>query len=70
MYIYIHCLLAGRIFNHKLLSGLGCIVYSQKLLLSMLDNHCIHCNEQILRDGDEEQPLSSYDFVYLPIDFK
>ncbi|XP_061993085.1 protein terminal ear1 homolog [Rosa rugosa] len=43
--------------------------YSQKLLLSMLDNHCIHCNEQILRDGDEDQPLSSYDFVYLPIDF-
>ncbi|KAK7306181.1 hypothetical protein VNO77_44107 [Canavalia gladiata] len=41
--------------------------YSQKLLLNMLDNHCIHCNEQI-GDGDE-QPLSSYDFVYLPIDF-
>ncbi|EOY00718.1 hypothetical protein QUC31_014149 [Theobroma cacao] len=41
--------------------------YSQKLLLNMLDNHCIHCNEQIA-DGDE-QPLSCYDFVYLPIDF-
>ncbi|ESW35689.1 hypothetical protein PHAVU_001G256300 [Phaseolus vulgaris] len=41
--------------------------YSQKLLLNMLDNHCIHCNEQVA-DGDE-QPLSSYDFVYLPIDF-
>ncbi|RDX88837.1 Protein terminal ear1, partial [Mucuna pruriens] len=41
--------------------------YSQKLLLNMLDNHCIHCNEQIA-DGDE-QPISSYDFVYLPIDF-
>ncbi|XP_073131129.1 protein terminal ear1 homolog [Henckelia pumila] len=41
--------------------------YSQKLLLNMLDNHCIHCNEQIA-DG-EDQPLSSYDFVYLPIDF-
>ncbi|KAK7280941.1 hypothetical protein RIF29_08523 [Crotalaria pallida] len=41
--------------------------YSQKLLLNMLDNHCIHCNEQI-GDGDD-QPLSSYDFVYLPIDF-
>ncbi|XP_042499232.1 protein terminal ear1-like [Macadamia integrifolia] len=41
--------------------------YSQKLLLNMLDNHCIHCNEQIA-DGDG-QPLSSYDFVYLPIDF-
>ncbi|KAJ9549505.1 hypothetical protein OSB04_022048 [Centaurea solstitialis] len=39
--------------------------YSQKLLLNMLDNHCIHCNEHI--SGD--QPLSSYDFVYLPIDF-
>ncbi|KAH1098199.1 hypothetical protein J1N35_015120 [Gossypium stocksii] len=41
--------------------------YSQKLLLNMLDNHCIHCNEQIAEDDD--QPLSSYDFVYLPIDF-
>jgi hypothetical protein len=41
---------------------------SQKLLLNMLDNHCIHCNEQIA-DGDD-QPLSSYDFLYLPIDFK
>ncbi|KAM3358567.1 protein terminal ear1 [Capsicum galapagoense] len=41
--------------------------YSQKLLLNMLDNHCIHCNEQIV-DGDD-QPKSSYDFVYLPIDF-
>lgn len=40
--------------------------YSQKLLLNMLDNHCVHCNEQL---GDGE-PLSSYDFVYLPIDFK
>ncbi|CAK9179692.1 unnamed protein product [Ilex paraguariensis] len=41
--------------------------YSQKLLLNMLDNHCIHCNEQI-GHGDD-QPLSSYDFAYLPIDF-
>ncbi|XP_027099341.1 protein terminal ear1 homolog [Coffea arabica] len=41
--------------------------YSQKLLLNMLDNHCIHCNEQI--DDGDDQPLSSYDFVYLPIDF-
>ncbi|KAH6826680.1 hypothetical protein C2S53_005686 [Perilla frutescens var. hirtella] len=41
--------------------------YSQKLLLNMLDNHCIHCNEQIT--GGDDQPLSSYDFVYLPIDF-
>ncbi|GMI99758.1 terminal EAR1-like 1 [Hibiscus trionum] len=42
--------------------------YSQQLLLNMLDNHCIHCNEQIVNAGDD-QPLSSYDFVYLPIDF-
>ncbi|KNA17042.1 hypothetical protein SOVF_083710 isoform B [Spinacia oleracea] len=44
--------------------------YSQKLVLNMLDNHCIHCNEQIAVSGDNNQPLSSYDFVYLPIDFK
>ncbi|KAI3497652.1 hypothetical protein L1887_33106 [Cichorium endivia] len=42
--------------------------YSQKLLLNMLDNHCIHCNEQVEDEGGD-QPLSSYDFVYLPIDF-
>ncbi|XP_057431434.1 protein terminal ear1 homolog [Lotus japonicus] len=42
--------------------------YSQKLLLNMLDKHCIHCNDQI-GDSDEAQPRSSYDFVYLPIDF-
>ncbi|XP_077229011.1 protein terminal ear1 homolog [Tasmannia lanceolata] len=41
--------------------------YSQKLLLNMLDNHCLHGNEQITEGEDE--PLSSYDFVYLPIDF-
>ncbi|XP_022726214.1 protein terminal ear1-like [Durio zibethinus] len=41
--------------------------YSQKLLLNMLDDHCIHCNEQIAAGDD--QLLSSYDFVYLPIDF-
>ncbi|KAK9113573.1 hypothetical protein Syun_020370 [Stephania yunnanensis] len=46
--------------------------YSQKLLLNMLDNHCIHCNEQIADGGggdDDHLPMSSYDFVYLPIDF-
>ncbi|CAI0425944.1 unnamed protein product [Linum tenue] len=48
---------------------------NQKLLLNMLDNHCIHCNEQIAGDDDgggeehNQQPFSSYDFVYLPIDF-
>ncbi|PON42316.1 Splicing factor-like protein [Parasponia andersonii] len=37
--------------------------YSQKLLLNMLDNHCIHCNEQIAAgDGGSDQPFSSYDF--------
>nr|KYP67586.1 Protein terminal ear1 [Cajanus cajan] len=41
--------------------------YSQKLLLDMLDKHCIHCNEKIANGSD--QILSSYDFVYLPIDF-
>ncbi|XP_016497869.1 protein terminal ear1 homolog [Nicotiana tabacum] len=43
--------------------------YSQKLLLNMLDNHCIHYNEQIADGDDQQQPKSSYDFVYLPIDF-
>ncbi|CAL4972562.1 unnamed protein product [Urochloa decumbens] len=45
--------------------------YSQKLLLNMLDNHCIQSNERIVASGEEGegQPFSSYDFVYLPIDF-
>ncbi|CAM8957207.1 unnamed protein product [Rhodiola kirilowii] len=47
--------------------------YSQKLLLSLLDNHCAHCNDQILGDvkgeGSDQACLSSYDFVYLPMDF-
>ncbi|XP_076905745.1 protein terminal ear1 homolog [Bidens hawaiensis] len=48
--------------------------YSTKLLLNLLDSHCIHSNEQINGgggDGDNNihEPLSSYDFVYLPIDF-
>ncbi|KFK33554.1 hypothetical protein AALP_AA5G028600 [Arabis alpina] len=47
--------------------------YSQKLLLNMLDNHCIHINEAITEELSEHeshhQPFSSYDFVYLPMDF-
>ncbi|KAG2261476.1 hypothetical protein Bca52824_068555 [Brassica carinata] len=49
--------------------------YSQKLLLNMLDNHCIHINEAITEEERDEhkahpdQPISSYDFVYLPMDF-
>ncbi|KAL1201006.1 Protein terminal ear1 [Cardamine amara subsp. amara] len=47
--------------------------YSQKLLLNMLDNHCVHINEAITEEHDEHeshhQPFSSYDFVYLPMDF-
>ncbi|ESQ32870.1 hypothetical protein EUTSA_v10005263mg [Eutrema salsugineum] len=43
--------------------------YSQKLLLNMLDNHCIHINEAITEESDHHQPFSSYDFVYLPMDF-
>ncbi|GLJ18311.1 hypothetical protein SUGI_0324030 [Cryptomeria japonica] len=41
--------------------------YSQQMLLSMLDQHCMSCNEPIT---DPNEPLSAYDFVYLPIDFK
>ncbi|RDX59121.1 Protein terminal ear1, partial [Mucuna pruriens] len=41
--------------------------YSQKLLMDKLDSHCRECNEKI--DDGNDQLLSSYDFVYLPIDF-
>ncbi|KAL0701122.1 hypothetical protein Bca4012_057244 [Brassica carinata] len=44
--------------------------YTQKLLLKMLDRHCYDCNEKIISEGNQTQtPMSSYDFVYLPIDF-
>ncbi|CAN8266447.1 unnamed protein product [Cochlearia groenlandica] len=49
--------------------------YSQKLMLDMLDKHCIHNNNAITEESDDEneshdhQPFSSYDFVYLPMDF-
>ncbi|XP_077252667.1 protein terminal ear1-like [Tasmannia lanceolata] len=42
--------------------------YSQKMLMELLDRHCIYWNEQIA-EGDNE-PLSSYDFLYLPVDFR
>ncbi|XP_023537425.1 protein terminal ear1-like [Cucurbita pepo subsp. pepo] len=42
--------------------------YSLKLLLKTLDKHCMKCNEEMTNDG-KDLPLSSYDFVYLPIDF-
>ncbi|KAI5065430.1 hypothetical protein GOP47_0020125 [Adiantum capillus-veneris] len=41
--------------------------YSQQMLLSLLDHHCIEYNSQIV---DFSEPESAYDFVYLPIDFK
>ncbi|PNT73416.1 hypothetical protein BRADI_2g58100v3 [Brachypodium distachyon] len=49
--------------------------YSQKLVLNMLDAHCIVHNKKQIEAGESEcqgqqQPLSSYDFLYLPIDFK
>lgn len=46
---------------------------SQKLMLSLLDNHCAHCNTEILSGQGGvggRGCLSSYDFVYLPMDFK
>ena len=50
------------------------IYRSQKLLLNMLDNHCIEYNKKIESgEGEGEfegQPFSSYDFLYLPIDFR
>ncbi|XP_024383881.1 protein MEI2-like 5 isoform X2 [Physcomitrium patens] len=41
--------------------------YSQQMLLSLLDTHCIECNKRL---EDPNDPKSAYDFVYLPIDFK
>ncbi|MCO5563687.1 hypothetical protein L7F22_017334 [Adiantum nelumboides] len=40
--------------------------YSQKMLLTMLDQHCLQFNSTL--NGAE--PEAAYDFMYLPIDFK
>eukprot|EP00850_Spirogloea_muscicola_P013930 SM000097S24783 [mRNA] locus=s97:214572:218446:+ [translate_table: standard] len=40
--------------------------YSQAMLLALLDAHCLRCNTE----NAPHEPLSAYDFVYLPIDFK
>ena len=47
------------------------------MLIAMLDDHCLECNTKLLNneeDGttriDTNEPLSGFDFVYLPIDFK
>ncbi|XP_010511735.1 PREDICTED: LOW QUALITY PROTEIN: protein terminal ear1 homolog [Camelina sativa] len=42
--------------------------YTQKLFLKMLDTHCNECNQKVIKEGNKT-PMSSYDFVYLPIDF-
>ncbi|GLJ46704.1 hypothetical protein SUGI_0984570 [Cryptomeria japonica] len=41
-------------------------VYSRDTFLEILDGHCKRCNE---KSRDAEEPLSAYDFFYLPIDF-
>ncbi|KAL1202157.1 Protein terminal ear1 [Cardamine amara subsp. amara] len=42
--------------------------YNQKLFLNMLDTHCNDSNQKIINQGNN-MVMSSYDFVYLPIDF-
>jgi hypothetical protein len=58
----------------------------QQMLIAMLDEHCMECNRQLLAASNAEigmggdlgkasppsasPPLSAFDFVYLPIDFK
>ncbi|GLJ46708.1 hypothetical protein SUGI_0984660 [Cryptomeria japonica] len=42
-------------------------LYSQDKLLEILDWHCKICNEE---RTSAEEPISAYDFFYLPIDFK
>ncbi|ESQ28508.1 hypothetical protein EUTSA_v10018362mg [Eutrema salsugineum] len=42
--------------------------YTQKQFLNVLDTHCNGCNQKIINEGNNT-PMSSYDFLYLPIDF-
>ncbi|OMO75566.1 RNA recognition motif 2 [Corchorus olitorius] len=39
----------------------------QEMLKNILDQHCIEMNEKA--ESKEEEPLSAFDFLYLPIDF-
>ncbi|MCO5554589.1 hypothetical protein L7F22_008120 [Adiantum nelumboides] len=45
--------------------------YTQEMLIAMLDDHCMEMNRGVAEPSDESgDPISAFDFVYLPIDFK
>ncbi|KAK9758231.1 hypothetical protein RND81_01G216700 [Saponaria officinalis] len=47
--------------------------YSRVELMELLDEHCRLQNEKISADddgGDDDEAVSEFDFLYLPIDFK
>ncbi|KAI5055504.1 hypothetical protein GOP47_0029025 [Adiantum capillus-veneris] len=45
--------------------------YTQEMLIAMLDDHCMEMNSSIGEPSDGSgEPISAFDFVYLPIDFK
>jgi len=43
---------------------------SKQMVLDLLDKHCREVNENVEGDGDAAVPLSEFDFLYLPIDFR
>ncbi|KAH7315752.1 hypothetical protein KP509_21G063900 [Ceratopteris richardii] len=45
--------------------------YTQEMLIAMLDEHCMECNRSLSQEPSGSlEPISAFDFVYLPIDFK
>lgn len=63
MYIYASCMCC---FLMRFDTTLDYVNQSRDMLMAFLDAHCADVNDKP-EVGDE---ISSYDFLYLPIDFK
>lgn len=40
------------------------------MLVEFLDDHCMVENQKVKTEKSEEQIVSAFDFVYLPMDFR
>ncbi|RZC73484.1 hypothetical protein C5167_048961 [Papaver somniferum] len=42
---------------------------SREMLMEIVDKHCIEENKKAMSNHHQDDILSEYDFLYLPIDF-